>query len=520
MLHSEGFRRGGFFASAVFTCIVIIASSGFAGGVYSGGNGFSPATAFQISRAADWVELMNTPIDWAGTYFVLTNDINLIGVTITPVGSESMPFHAVLNGNGFCLCNASLERVGKDYMGLFGYIGGSGRVSNLSVTNGKFKAGHYVGILAAVNNGWIDFCNTTGLVEAIGHVGGLVGINSGTISSSHSTAKVSGTIVAGGLAGYNNAGTILSSYATGDVTGRDYIGGLAGHQYSGIIMASYATGNVCGNSSVGGLVGLGLTGTIRSSDARGNVEGIENVGGLVGYNYSITYECFAKGQVSGSFRIGGLSGYNFGFLDSCYASGAVNGKYFEVGGLVGANGGNLRNCYARGAVCGGTTKTGGLVGSHFDGTIDSCYATGAVTGSTVGGLVGTYSTSPTAFSRCFWDIETSGIAVSQLPGPRAQGKTTAQMQDQATFENAGWDFARVWTICSGCYPQLQWQVPIGDLLCPAGLDVNDLVLLSQWWLTQDCDQQNDCDGADLDNSNTVDLEDFAIFAASWMNSLD
>ena len=72
------------------------------------------------------------------------------------------------------------------------------------------------------------------------------------------------------------------------------------------------------------------------------------------------------------------------------------------------------------------------------GTISQCYATGSVTGSDdIGGLVGEnwYD-----ISKCFWDIETSGIGQSGDDIYGAVGKTTAEMQTQSTFTDAGWDF--------------------------------------------------------------------------------
>jgi len=67
-------------------------------------------------------------------------------------------------------------------------------------------------------------------------------------------------------------------------------------------------------------------------------------------------------------------------------------------------------------------------------------------------------------SNCFWDTETSGQATS-AGGTR---KTTAEMQDIATFSGAGWEIcavppgatnpAYIWNIVeNGTYPFLSWQ---------------------------------------------------------------
>jgi hypothetical protein len=56
----------------------------------------------------------------------------------------------------------------------------------------------------------------------------------------------------------------------------------------------------------------------------------------------------------------------------------------------------------------------------------------------------------------FWDTETSGQATSA----GGTGKTTAEMQTESTFTDAGWDFTTVWDIEDYFginYPFLRWQ---------------------------------------------------------------
>jgi hypothetical protein len=62
----------------------------------------------------------------------------------------------------------------------------------------------------------------------------------------------------------------------------------------------------------------------------------------------------------------------------------------------------------------------------------------------------------------FWDIETSGWTISD----GGEGKTTAEVQTESTFTEAGWDFAGetnngtedIWWIDEGQdYPRLWWE---------------------------------------------------------------
>ena len=70
-----------------------------------------------------------------------------------------------------------------------------------------------------------------------------------------------------------------------------------------------------------------------------------------------------------------------------------------------------------------------------------------------------YDSGVTEFS--FWDTQTSGMTTSE----GGTGKTTAEMQTQNTFTDAGWDFVGedvngtddIWDIEGTNYPNLSWQ---------------------------------------------------------------
>jgi hypothetical protein len=187
---------------------------------------------------------------------------------------------------------------------------------------------------------------------------------------------------------------------------------------------------------VGSLVGRLRYGTISNCYIEGgNVSGDYTVGGLVGYNYHSTItNCYAKGgSVSGSRHVGGLVGYHYrSTITNCYSTGSVSGDRY-VGGLVGRNShGTISNCYSTGSVR-GDESVGGLVGRNHEGEVNNS----------------------------FWDIETSG----QWSSAGGIGKTTAEMQTETTFTNAGWDFVGetfngiedIWFIPQQNYPHLWWQ---------------------------------------------------------------
>ena len=333
---------------------------------------------------------------------------NLIG------GETQVMFLGLLEGQGYNIKDLRINRPGKDRVGLFGQLGITGVVRNIGVVNADVTA---------------DFM-----------VGALVG---------------------------GNWGSVVNCYSSGDVSGGRSVGGLVA-QNAYILRDSCSTATVTGDRNVGGLVGnniviSGTTGSIRNCHATGNVIGDSAVGGLLGDNSegaSIT-NSYATGSVTGETDIGGLVGGNWGNLSNSYATGSVTGNEW-VGGLAGQNSHTVSNSYATGNVT-GNEQAGGLLGSNDEGLVSNSYATGSVTGNYwFGGLVGLDTGTVT---NCFWDIEISGLPFSD----GGTGKTTAEMQDIATFLDAGWSIISVanpdqrdsdyaWNMVDlVTYPLLSWQ---------------------------------------------------------------
>jgi hypothetical protein len=104
--------------------------------------------------------------------------------------------------------------------------------------------------------------------------------------------------------------------------------------------------------------------------------------------------------------------------------------------------------------------------------------------------------------------------------PEVVGQTTAQMQTKSTFTDAGWDFGNLWTICEGThYPRFQWQVLPADFVCPEGVELADLLLLSEEWLAASPLPSVDIapEGAP---DGIVNLLDYALFADYWLVGVD
>ena len=326
------------------------------------------------------------------------------GQGFTPVGHNSTKFNGSYDGQNHAIDYLFINRPGQIRVGLFGYIYNGGDLSNLGITN----------------------------VDVNGY---------------DETAMLVGDLYA-----ESTAMEITNCYASGSVAGDDFVGGLIGQ---------FRLGNL----------------TITSCHVSGSVEGgLYNVGGMIGgiWNGNQTLEnSYSTVDVTAEGTQGGLIGriYNSGgevvTISSCYSSGDItiskDGEFTSyAGGLVGliAKAGassKIENCYSRGDITDNATSNsgdiGGLIGetsSYSNISINNCYSTGAVpTGGTgnTGGLIGNLlAGSGTA---CFWDTETSGttVGVGNTSDPTwVTGETTANMQTQSTFTNAGWDFTNIWAM--------------------------------------------------------------------------
>lgn len=228
--------------------------------------------------------VISTPNDFdlmrdnLAAHFVLANPIDLTEVSWTPIGvSPEIPFEGKFDGQGYSIKNLYVSQE-SNYAGLFGAIGATGVIENLTIDGAVVGSLlDHVGALAGANRGSInnvEIKNAT--ISGSVYVGGLVGENSSLISNSSAAVNVIGdAYYIGGFVGFHHGGsTIRNSSASGNVEGPEdsnpNVGGLVGHSAGAFIINSFATGNV---SSGGSLVGFNYLGTITGSYASGLVDG-------------------------------------------------------------------------------------------------------------------------------------------------------------------------------------------------------------------------------------------------------
>ena len=468
-------------ACLVWLVVCLLGSPGKA--EYGGGTG-RPNDPYLIYTAEQMNEIGANRNDW-DKHFKLMADIDLgaytgSGFKIIGSGRDSA-FGGVFDGNGKEIANFRYNSANKSNAGLFGYLKGPGaEIRNLGLVNPRVTAGEYVG----------------------------------------------------SLVGYADEGVFTNCYAKGGrISGKESVGGLIGYARAGRITSCRVEGgNVSGDEEVGGLIGWNSGGTISNSSATGTISADENdVGGLIGVNSGPVTNCFAAGAVLGNRDVGGLVGDNRGSIANSCSRGDASGEY-SIGGLVGGNGGGtISNCYASGTIA-GDNSVGGLAGGNtWPGRITYSYSRGGVTGTTyVGGLIG--SNSEGFVGTSLWDIRASGR--SDMCGRErvgigcnnGNGRTTAEMQREDTFLDAGWDFVGesvngaedIWSICDGLdYPELARQFLIGDFDGDNRVDLADFAFFAERWLSSDHSFFR-CRGADLTGDREVGADDLREFADNWL----
>mgnify|MGYP000217150321 FL=1 len=323
---------------------------------FAGGTG-AAEDPYQISSGAELAYLasaVNSGESYGDKYFVLTKDIDLNGLSWTPIansfsdalfgGSDYSMFSGNFDGKGHMISNLTIGTASTpaegDVFGLFGAA--DGKISNVNLNHVSIN-----GVAKKVSG------------YAIGLTGGLAGSASGGIENCHVTdLSINMTTPENGNA---------AAY---------WIGGLVG-AFDGTqgIKECSVSGNIneaSGKGSIGGLIGeLGEASEISYSradvslDVEANARGGADVGGFIGKGNgnkneeTVIKNCYATGNVTGGSYIGGFAGSLWGLnIKNCYATGNVTQAVASMASFVGTDAsagygyGSVKNCYSTGSVIG------------------------------------------------------------------------------------------------------------------------------------------------------------------------
>ena len=177
------------------------------------------STADDIARLST---LVNSGNSYSGKYFQLTNDIDMNGTLINPIGiyEGDCFFYGVFDGNGYSLSNVYISTGGYD--GLFGALGGT--VMNLGIASGfigNLNNERYCGAIAcsaASDNARIINCYNRATVGGY-RAGGIADSFDGYIVNCWSDCELYGIETGGITSDYLSAGSQSFCYSTFDLTG-------------------------------------------------------------------------------------------------------------------------------------------------------------------------------------------------------------------------------------------------------------------------------------------------------------
>lgn len=333
---------------------------------FGGGDGTSPATAYEISTPEQLAQLsynVNTGLNYQNKYFKQVADLDLDGKQWMPIGKNwALAFKGTFNGNEHKIDGLTMnEPSGADFYGLFGALGVNGTITGVTLESGTINfsvtaGSNYIGGIVGENAGLVDNC-VNKIDIAINcpdwaYIGGIIGLGAADSWDNAWTSKISncrneGDITlnapgaVGGIVGTQNHGTtetyINKCSNSGAIDGGQYgeAGGIAGRMNHGY---QYGITN-CYN-----------TGSVTSGDWTSSMAA---VGGIIGYQYnSLVTNCYNRGDVQaqsnpGNTYAGGIAGYSYGSIRNAYNTGSVSGVWNNSGGICGSKDSYIvyTNCY-------------------------------------------------------------------------------------------------------------------------------------------------------------------------------
>lgn len=310
-----------------------------------------------------------------------TADIDLSGVTYTPIGAASLnAFKGTYDGNGKKIiygANTTVVTTSNNGFGFISNLGAGGTVKNLT-TSGALtitdaNGGAIVGKTSGANATIENCTNEATITTAKTTIGGIVGniakaatvkncTNTGNITASGApVAGIAGQLAsAGSITGCTNTGNITCNGGTSDVAA-GIVGNFSAGSISQCINAGDVT-SVAGNAA--GIVGSASANSIKTTQCANNgaITAGNNAGGIVARTTKQPYigDCYNTGNVTSTAKsatagAGGIIGYvdkSFNqtagsSFENCYNAGTIAAEQATSGALVGYDviGATLTNCY-------------------------------------------------------------------------------------------------------------------------------------------------------------------------------
>lgn len=248
----------------------------------------SKADKIIIDSADKFVALTNSPNMW-NKKIILSDDIDLKGTQIKPIGNTERPFSGEFDGNGCKISNFKIVSDGDSYnIGLFGKSENA-QISNIEICDAYISGGQQIGGIAGwAKNSKFDNCLFQGYIKGKKSIGGLIGVSrNNKISNSAAVCNIDSvsddafnpfdfnegvnlTGIAGGLIGSDESSEINGSYSKSTLKGKEQVGGFIGYAAKTTIGDSLFTGSIIGDKKTGSMIGWAEGVNISSSYSLSN----------------------------------------------------------------------------------------------------------------------------------------------------------------------------------------------------------------------------------------------------------
>ena len=255
----------------------------------------SAASELYINSVEDLkglASLVNSGTSFAGKTVKLNADLDLNGVSITPIGTGTNPFRGTFDGCGHTISNLVVNNIIEGVAGLFGYMdstdGTTSTIKNLKLDSPMITAdgGTSTGtLLGDCNIGKVENIKVTnGFISRVGasYLGGIVGHGAAEISNCYYQGRFTsksdlGVSNFGGITGYSSGKLISKCYVDADFEaysipyGCGGIVGMAAGSDGLQINDCYVTGRLIATNkyensektlldyNIGGIAGLGFS---------------------------------------------------------------------------------------------------------------------------------------------------------------------------------------------------------------------------------------------------------------------
>lgn len=162
---------------------------------------------------------------------VLTADIDMAGVTFTPIGVASSNYKGKFDGQNHVISNLIVNLPEQEYVGLFGIVTGGVEIKHLIVDETcSFTGKAFLGVVGGSNG------SGTVIIDGVGseadftgsaqNVSGIYGVNMSSaaqpkITNCYVTGKISGARESAAISGWVTNGSVTNCYSLAVVTGAD-----------------------------------------------------------------------------------------------------------------------------------------------------------------------------------------------------------------------------------------------------------------------------------------------------------